>query len=165
MKIKSKFDQLLFGWFILFFSYSAVAQESFSQYGSQKSWLSDHDPRLARNKKIVYDFWREVLEAGHLNLADQYMTETYIQHNPNVPTGRQAFIDFFSKFIKPQPFTDSIREPLISIVAAGDLVVLAFKRELPDPKDPTKRYTTTEFDMLRIEGGKIAEHWDSSTKE
>jgi predicted SnoaL-like aldol condensation-catalyzing enzyme len=165
MKMKSKIGQLLFGWLILSFSYSAVAQEGFSQHSSQMSWLSDPDPSLAKNKKIVYDFWREVLEAGHLDLADKYMTETYIQHNPNVPTGRQGFIDFFSKFRKPQPIIDSIKGPLISIVAEGDLVVLVFKRELPDPKDPPKRYTTTEFDMLRIEGGKIAEHWDSSTKQ
>lgn len=153
--MESKFGQLLFGWFIFSFSYSAFAQESFSQHSSQKSWLSDHDPVLSQNKKIVYDFWREVLEAGHLDLADKYMTETYIQHNPNVPTGRKGFIDFFSTFRKPQPIADSIKGPLISIVAAGDLVVLVFKREFPDPKDPTKKYTTTEFDMLRIEGGRL----------
>ena len=131
----------------------------------QKIMVLSQDPNLARNKKLVYDFWREVLEAGHLDLAPKYMTETYIQHNPNVPTGRQGFIDFFSKFRKPQPIVDSIKAPLIAIVAEGDLVVLVFKKELPDPKDPSKKYTTTSFDMLRIEGAKIAEHWDAAIKQ
>ena len=27
-----------------------------------------------------------------------------------------------------------------------------------------KKYTTTWFDMFRVEGGKIAEHWDPATK-
>jgi predicted SnoaL-like aldol condensation-catalyzing enzyme len=144
----------------LFFGQSSVAQTS-----SQKTWLNDADPKLAHNKKIVYDFWREVLEAGHLDLAPKYMTETYIQHNPNVPTGRQGFIEFFSKIRKPQPSVDSIKAPLIAIVAEGDRVVLVFKRELPDPKNPSVRYTTTDFDMLRIEGDKVAEHWDAATKE
>jgi predicted SnoaL-like aldol condensation-catalyzing enzyme len=37
-------------------------------------------------------------------------------------------------------------------------------REAPDPKDPAKKYTTTWFDMFRIQGGKIAEHWDPASK-
>ena len=132
---------------------------------NQKSLLQNSNPKLAQNKKIVYDFWREVLEGGHMELAEKYMTETYIQHNPNVPTGRQGFIDFFSKFRKPQPIVDSIKAPLISIVAEGDLVVLSFVRELADPKDSTKKYTTTSFDMLRIENGKVAEHWDAALRQ
>ena len=101
--------------------------------------LYSKDPILAKNKKIVYDFWRSVLEGGHLDLAPQYMTETYIQHNPNVPTGRQGFLDFFSKFAKARPIVDTVRKSrLISIVAEGDRVVLAFKEVHKDPKDPTK---------------------------
>jgi predicted SnoaL-like aldol condensation-catalyzing enzyme len=29
-----------------------------------------------------------------------------------------------------------------------------------DTKDPSKRYTTTWFDMWRFVGGKADEHWD-----
>lgn len=43
------------------------------------------------------------------------------------------------------------------MTAEGDLVVLSFVRELADPKDPAKKYTTTWFDMSRIEGSKIVE--------
>jgi len=35
----------------------------------------------------------------------------------------------------------------------------------PDPKGPAKKYTTTWFDMFRIENGKIAEHWDPALKQ
>ncbi|HEY4328043.1 MAG TPA: ester cyclase [Mucilaginibacter sp.] len=132
---------------------------------SQKSMLYSKDPQLAKNKRLVYDFWRSVLEGGHLELAPQYMMETYIQHNPNVPTGRQGFIDFFAKFAKTRPIVDTIQGPLIAIVAEGDRVVLSFKDVRTDPKDPSKHYTTTSFEMLRIENGKVAEHWDSALKE
>jgi predicted SnoaL-like aldol condensation-catalyzing enzyme len=144
--------------FVFFLSTTAFAQ-------SQKSMLYSRDANLAKNKKIVYDFWRSVLEGGHLELAPQYMTETYIQHNPNVPTGRQGFLDFFSKFAKARPIVDTIQSPLIAIVAEGDRVVLSFKAVHRDPKDPAKTYATTSFEMLRIENGKIAEHWDSALKE
>jgi predicted SnoaL-like aldol condensation-catalyzing enzyme len=140
-----------------------VTAGAFAQ--SQKAMLYSKDPVLAKNKKIVYDFWRSVLEGGHLELAPQYMLETYIQHNPNVPTGRQGFLDFFGKFAKARPIVDTIQEPLISIVAEGDRVVLAFKSVNKDPKDPSKNYITTSFEMLRIENGKVAEHWDSALKE
>ena len=82
-----------------------------------------------------------------------------------MPTGRQGFIDFFSKFRKPVPIVDSIKGPLIDIVAENNMVVLVFKRQLPDPKDPSKKYMTASFEMLRVEGKLIAEHWDSAVKE
>lgn len=126
--------------------------------------LASPDPRLAANKRLVYDFWREVLEAGHIELADQYMAESYIQHNPNVPTGRAAFVDFFSQRTKPQAIQAKVKAPLVSIAADGDLVILSFVRERADPHDAKQTYTTTWFDMFRIENGKIAEHWDPAIR-
>jgi predicted SnoaL-like aldol condensation-catalyzing enzyme len=99
-----------------------------------------------------------------MELAEKYMTEGYIQHNPGVATGRAAFIQFFSKFAKPNPIEARVRSPLVMILADGDFVVLSFVRILPDPKDPEKKYTTTWFDMFRVENGKIAEHWDEAVK-
>ncbi len=127
--------------------------------------LASADPRLAANKRLVYDFWREVFEGGHMEFADKYMAESYIQHNPTVPTGRAAFVDFFSKFSKPKPIEPKVKAPLVSIVAEGDVVVLSFVREVAEPSDPTKKYTTTWFDMFRIENGKLGEHWDGAQKK
>jgi predicted SnoaL-like aldol condensation-catalyzing enzyme len=145
-------------------SLPAFAQIAVTANADHKAMLASKDPKLAVNKKLVYDFWREVFEGGHMELAPKYMTETYIQHNPNVTSGRKAFIDYFSQFKKPQTIADKVAAPLVSITAEGDLVTLAFVRENKDPKDPTKTYTTTWFDMFRIENGKIAEHWDCMTK-
>ena len=142
----------------------ARAQVDVQPNPNHEQMLSDPDARLAANKKLVYDFWREVLEAGHMELAEKYMAESYIQHNPSVPTGRAAFVDFFSKAIKPKPIEPRIQTPLVAIVAEGDLVVLCFASKHTDPKDPTKKYTTSWFDMFRVENGKIAEHWDPDTR-
>jgi predicted SnoaL-like aldol condensation-catalyzing enzyme len=92
------------------------------------------------------------------------MAESYIQHNPTVATGRAAFVTFFSRIAKPVSIARTVKAPLVSIVAESDLVVLSFVRELADPKDAAKKYTTTWFDMYRIEHGKIAEHWDGAQK-
>src|SRR6266496_4394952 len=44
-------------------------------------------PMTAQEKKnldMVMTWWREVLYAGHFELAPNYQAENYIQHNPNV---------------------------------------------------------------------------------
>lgn len=147
-----------------FIANRAFAQLPVIPLANQKTLLQSNDPKLAANKKLVYDCWREVLEAGHLELADKYLAENYMQHNPNVPTGRKGFVELFSKFAKPQPIVDTIKAPVVAIVAEGDLVVISFASKLPDPADSTKTYTTTWSDMFRIENGKLAEHWDGAQK-
>jgi predicted SnoaL-like aldol condensation-catalyzing enzyme len=129
---------------------------------NQQALLQSDNHQLAANKKFVFDFWREVFQARNMSLAPRYLAEDYIQHNPNVATGRQAFMDFFGRF-EPQPLRPEL-DNLVAIVAEGDLVVLAFRRELPDRQNTGRTYTTTWFDMFRIRDGKIAEHWDYGTK-
>jgi predicted SnoaL-like aldol condensation-catalyzing enzyme len=127
----------------------------------QQAMLKSSDPRLAANKKLVYDVWREILLGGHVEKADQYLAPDYMQHNPMVDTGIGPFKAYFSSRPKREP-PASIPN-LVSIFAERDMVVMAFVRELPDPKDPAKKYTTTWFDMFRIANGKVAEHWDVAT--
>jgi len=145
-------------------AHSVHAQVPVQAATDHEKLLASTDPQLAANKRFVYDFWREVFEGGHMELADKYMAESYIQHNPTVATGRAAFIAFFSKIAKPKAIEAKVKAPLVSIVAEGDYVILSFVREFADPADSTKKYTTTWFDMFRIEGGKIAEHWDGARK-
>lgn len=149
----------------LWLSTAAIAQVPVTPNPDHAALLRSSDPKLAQNKKLVYDFWREVFEAGQLQLAEKYMAESYIQHNPNVATGRAAFTEFFGKIKKRKSIEQKVVAPLVAIIAEGDLVILSFAQELPDPKDASKKYTTTWFDMFRVEGGKIAEHWDPAVKQ
>jgi predicted SnoaL-like aldol condensation-catalyzing enzyme len=141
----------------------AVAQLPVEVHRRQHELLPSSDPQVAANKKLVFDFWREVVQARHVDRAPLYLDEGYIQHNPNVATGRAAFVEFFGQR-PPEPIKDTI-DDLVRIVAEGDVVVLAFRRELPDLAREGQTYTTTWFDMFRIADGKIVEHWDYGTKE
>lgn len=129
---------------------------------AQKQLLDSSDPALAANKKLVWDMWRNFLQASNIDAADTYLAPEYHQHNPNAETGLDGVKAYFRAQNRPaQPPKDSI-DRLVSIVAERDLVVLALVREGKD-KDGNA-YTTTWFDMFRVANGKIVEHWDTATK-
>ena len=142
----------------------AAASEPVTGNPDHEALLASADPRQAANKRLVYDFWREVFEGGHLELADKYLAESYIQHNPRVPTGRAGFVEFFGKLARPKPIEPRVRAPIVSIIAEGELVLLSFVREYPDAREPGKTYTSTWFDLFRVRDGRIVEHWDAATR-
>ena len=140
------------------------AQTPVTGHSDPESLFTDSDPRLHANKQVVLHIVRDLLEANHWQDAPKYISERYIQHNPNVPDGLAAVMKFFGSR-KPAPIPDakSWRTKVVSVVADDDLVVVALARELPDPRKPKATYTTTWFDMWRIRDGKADEHWDYGT--
>ena len=131
----------------------------------QAAMLKSPDKKLAANKKVAYDFFRVVLRGMRLDQADKYMTNDYMQHNPNAETGMAGFKAYFNAIMPKElpPIPDTL-PGLVAIQAEGDYVTLSFVKEYEDPSAKGKKYTTTWFDMFRIVDGKIVEHWDSATK-
>jgi predicted SnoaL-like aldol condensation-catalyzing enzyme len=117
-----------------------------------------------KNLKMVLDWWREVIVARHVELAPKYQAEDYIQHNPNIATGRAAFVEFFSHLGPPQPIQPTLAHPPVKAFGKGDYVVLIWEHEGKDPADSSKTYKYNGFDVLRIQNGKVQEHWDDAMK-
>jgi predicted SnoaL-like aldol condensation-catalyzing enzyme len=81
-----------------------------------------------------------------------------------VASGLEPVMKFFGSLTpKPIPQKGEWKTKVVSVVAEGDLVMVATVRELPHPTEKGKTYTTTWFDMWRIKGGKADEHWDGAT--
>jgi predicted SnoaL-like aldol condensation-catalyzing enzyme len=111
----------------------------------------DKSDKEIRNEKIVRDFYNKVFLAKNASAAVNYLEQNYIQHNPNVPTGRQAFINAFTQILKQNPnFTTQIKR----IYTDGNYVIVhSFS-----PKGPAG---SAIVDIYRLnDDGKIAEHWD-----
>lgn len=145
----------------------AAAQEPVVKAANAEALFTSPDPKLHRNKQAAYHIVKDLLEAGHWELADRYLTERYIQHNPFVASGRQAVVDFFTKvrMVVPKPIPEKTSWAVVNVVAEGDYVTVAFVRETQDKNDPAKKYTTTAFDMWRFVDGKADEHWDGAVRE
>ncbi|HMJ61895.1 MAG TPA: ester cyclase [Bryobacteraceae bacterium] len=112
----------------------------------------------SQNLDMVLNWWREVLRARHAELAEKYQAEDYIQHDPNVPTGRAAFVKFFSSFGPPiNPIPATLSPAPVVKGAKGDFVWLIFEHQ-------AKTHRFNSFEIIRIQNGKVQEHWDSEKK-
>jgi predicted SnoaL-like aldol condensation-catalyzing enzyme len=142
---------------------SAAAQLPVEVHPKQTELLPSADLQLVANKRLAFDFWREVVQARHADKASAYVADTYVEHDPTGAGGRAEFVAAVGRR-PPEPVKTTI-DDLVSIVAERDVVVLAFRRVLPDLEHEGQTYTTTSFDMLRIAGGKIVEHWSSGADD
>lgn len=85
----------------------------------------------------------------------QLLKETYIQHNPNVPTGRAAIIGFLPILKKSGTNYKTHR-----IFSDDNFVILHNTYNNAQPFGADEMVT---FDIWRIEDGKVAEHWNAVT--
>lgn len=133
----------------------AVAQD-------HQALLASDDPRLAANKRLVYDMYRIVLQGGHAGRAGEFIARDYIQRNPMAAQGLAGVQDYIRSTRPERPIQETLELPLIHLMAEGDYVTTSFVRAEQDAQGDT--YYTTWFDLYRIEDGKIAEHWDPMLK-
>ena len=149
---------------LLVLAVPVFAQAPVVGHPDPESLFTSPDPKLHANKQVVLHIMRDLLEAGHWADAPKYLSQRYIQHNPNIASGLDPVMKFFgSRPQSPIPARNAWRTKVVSVVAEGDLVAVAVVRELPDPRKPGSTYTTTWFDMWRIQDGKADEHWDYGT--
>jgi predicted SnoaL-like aldol condensation-catalyzing enzyme len=125
--------------------------------------FKDKDKTLNKNKQAAMHIVIDLLAYGHWNEADKWLTEKYIQHNPNFGSGRAPIMAAFGKNA-PRPIPADPKDWSTKIVAVTtqgkDIVCVASVSARPDPRNPGQTYTTTHFDMWRFVDGKADEHWD-----
>jgi len=139
----------------------AFAQERVVGAKDPDALFHSNDPKLEANKQVAYHVFKDILEGHHIEAIDKYLTERYIQHNPNIPSGHDGLKKMLS-MVRPKPATERLSAHVVAVVAEGDYVIVSTVQPLPDPRSPGKTYTTTHFDMWRMKDGKADEHWDEA---
>ncbi len=108
---------------------------------------------LEKNKKNAVAFYKMAYEGNPQKAIKLYVGEQYIQHNPLVGDGGQAFIAYFEKMSMEYEHK-SIE--FVRAIAEGDLVALHTHQIWPKNDE----YVTMDFFRFD-EQGKIVEHWDA----
>lgn len=108
-----------------------------------------------RNKRVAVLVLTQLFEEGNLKVADRYISEDYIQHNPAAPNGREAIKNFIRDWTARFP---DHQYNVKRVLAQGNLVLVH-----SNPVYEPGTRGTAVVDIFRFDprSGMIAEHWDT----
>ena len=112
----------------------------------------------AENKAIVLEAFDLLFNKRDYEKAARFWSDTYIQHSAHIPPGREGLF----KLVRDLPVTARYENDLI--MAEGDRLMLHGRFS---GRGDRPNWIAT--DIVRMENGKLAEHWDvlqdEATKE
>lgn len=108
---------------------------------------------IEQNKKHAIAFYDLMFNKCKPEEAiEMYVGNEYIQHNPHVGDGKQAFIDYFKKMSIEYP---GKHVEFKKVIGENNTVVLHCFQRWPGNQD------YAGIDIFRFDDhGKIVEHWD-----
>jgi predicted SnoaL-like aldol condensation-catalyzing enzyme len=109
-------------------------------------------PRPSSPRAPVDQLYAQVFNGHDLSAAERLLSEDYVQHNPQVPTGRAGFMDAFRGFLSAYP---GLRVEVKRVLVDGDLVAVHAHWTLG-----AGDRGSAVVDIFRVRGGRIVEHWD-----
>ncbi|MFM0319831.1 ester cyclase [Paraburkholderia nemoris] len=111
-----------------------------------------HGSRESNARSVALTFQEDFFNRHELAAGWRFLSSDYRQHNPNLPEGREPFIEFFSSYFSEHP---EAHASVIRSAVDGDLVyVHVLFRSAPSDRG------RAVVNIYRIRGKQIVEHWD-----
>lgn len=115
-----------------------------------------HSSNIERNKEVVRNFVESAFKRHEIEAIDKFFALNLIQHNPQLPQGREHSKQYFRTFFEEFP---DLTTTIEHIVAESDKVMAILTTKATN-KQTGKRFILKSADLFRIENYMIAEHWD-----
>ena len=108
------------------------AQEPVVGVAEPEKLFTDPDPVLNRNKQTTLHIMRELLQCGQWDRAGEWLTNQYLQHNPNAQSGLQGVVFFFTQVLKVQRVDqcDKLTTEIVAVMADDPWVTRVLQRYL-----------------------------------
>lgn len=97
-------------------------------------------------KSLVLEFTKQVLQEGNSSKLDEFVSPDLLQHDAKIKAGQDGLL----QWLESDEFGSY--EFLFNLIGQGDFAVTYGKRH-------AKGKDIAVFDIYRVEGGKIVEHW------
>ena len=120
---------------------------------------ADGEANKASYRSYIEQLWNKRDQSA----VERYLAPSYVEHNKNLPPGRDGRWGFVSKVLTAFP---DYHAEIQDVVAEGDRVVARVQWTGTqdgsyDGRPPThNKLVFSTADFFRFENGKIAEHWD-----
>lgn len=102
-----------------------------------------------RNRALVINAFHTLFNKRDYDTAEQFWSDCYIQHSAHIPAGRNGLFDL----VRALP--DTLRYENQLIVAEGDYVIAHGRFS-----GHGRPAAWIAADIVRVEDGRLAEHWD-----
>jgi predicted SnoaL-like aldol condensation-catalyzing enzyme len=110
-----------------------------------------HDETTEANRAVIHEFARLMYEERDPAAAfGRFVSPEYVQHNPSLPDGRGAAVEFLTPLYTAPDARFEVRRVLVD----GDLAAVHVRAQ------PVGRPLLAVADFYRLADGLIVEHWD-----
>ena len=113
--------------------------------------LGETPESLSQGKKLIVDLFCEFFNDHDFSAIDRYMHPDYIQHDYDVPPGREGFRNYFQHVFDMFP---NFRVDIKHIIEDGDMIAM-HGYGLTDPG----KIEVLVVDTYRMKDGLLYEHW------
>ncbi|MDB5215120.1 MAG: hypothetical protein JWO86_3047 [Myxococcaceae bacterium] len=111
--------------------------------------MSSEQDKQEQNKALVLGAFDTLFNKRDFATAERLWSPSYVQHSPHIAPGRDGLFDL----VKAAP--PEMRYENALITAAGDYVILHGR--FSNIGQPVNWIVA---DIVRVENGRLAEHWD-----
>ena len=107
--------------------------------------------RLSHNKQLVQGVFEDYFNDHDISSADRYLHPDYIQHDYDVPPGRDGFKEYFTHVFEMFP---QFHVTIHHIIEEGDMIAM-HGYGVTDPG----KIEVLVVDIYRVKDGLLFEHW------